>query len=82
MSTAPPHSPPRPMPWATRNSSSRMGAATPICACVGSRPIRKVDTPMIISVTTRMLLRPTRSPKCPKITPPSGRVTKPTAKVV
>ncbi len=38
--------------------------------------------PMIISVITSMLLRPTRSPKWPKMTPPSGRVTKPTAKVV
>lgn len=37
---------------------------------------------MIISVMTSMLLRPILSPKWPKITPPSGRVTKPTAKVV
>ena len=37
---------------------------------------------MIMSVITSMFLRPMRSPKWPKITPPSGRVTKPTAKVV
>ena len=33
---------------------------------------------MIISETTSIFLRPMRSPKWPKMTPPSGRATKPT----
>ena len=37
---------------------------------------------MIISVTINMFLRPSLSPKWPNISPPSGRVTKPTANVV
>ncbi len=37
---------------------------------------------MIIRVMTSMLFLPMRSPKWPKISPPSGRVTKPTANVV
>ena len=32
MSTAPPHSPPTAIPWKTRNSTSRMGAHTPMIA--------------------------------------------------
>ena len=46
------------------------------------RPIRNVATPIIINVMISMLLRPSLSPKWPKIKPPSGRVTKPTANVV
>ena len=34
---------------------------------------------MRISVDTMIGLRPTRSPKCAKNTPPSGRAAKPTA---
>jgi hypothetical protein len=37
---------------------------------------------MIMSVMTSIFLRPILSPKWPKITPPSGRATKPMAKVV
>ncbi|CUJ72501.1 Uncharacterised protein [Achromobacter xylosoxidans] len=37
---------------------------------------------MIISVITSMLFLPMRSPKWPNTSPPSGRVMKPTAKVV
>ena len=36
---------------------------------------------MIMSVTTSMVLRPTRSPKCPKIAAPKGRAKNPTAYV-
>ncbi len=79
ISTAPPHSPPTAKPWSSRQTSSRIGAATPIVAYVGSRPIAKVATPIIISATTSIFLRPTRSPKCPNTTPPSGRATKPRA---
>ncbi len=53
----------------------------PIDACVGRQPIRNVATPMIMSEVTSIALRPMRSPKCPKITPPSGRAAKPTANV-
>jgi hypothetical protein len=31
-STEPPHSPPTPMPWITRNTTSNSGAANPIVA--------------------------------------------------
>jgi hypothetical protein len=40
-----------------------------------------VARPMSRSVRTSMFLRPSRSPKCPKTTPPSGRATNPTANV-
>ena len=53
----------------------------PIASYVGSRPIAAVATPMISSEITSIDLRPTRSPKWPKMMPPSGRATKPTAKV-
>jgi hypothetical protein len=36
---------------------------------------------MIMSDQTSIALRPTRSPKCPKMIPPIGRATNPTAKV-
>ena len=35
----------------------------PMEAYVGSRPIAKVAIPIIISATTSIFLRPTRSPK-------------------
>jgi hypothetical protein len=44
-------------------------------------PIRKVATPMISMVATRVFFLPMRSPMCPKIRPPTGLATKPTAKV-
>ena len=77
--TAPPHSPPTAKPCTSRQASSRIGAATPMEAYVGSRPIAIVEMPIISSETTSIFLRPTRSPKCPKTTPPSGRATKPSA---
>jgi hypothetical protein len=58
-----------------RSRISRMGARTPIVAYVGSRPIAKLATPMRLMVSTSMDLRPMRSPKWPKITPPRGRTT-------
>jgi hypothetical protein len=62
ISTAPPHSPPSPRPWEMRSTTSRMGAATPMAAYVGSRPIRKVAMPITSRVTTSTFLRPTLSP--------------------
>ena len=41
-------------------------------------PMRKVATPMISSDSTSMALRPMRSPKWPKMIPPSGLAAKPT----
>ncbi len=38
--------------------------------------------PISSSVTTSTVLRPLRSPKCPKMIPPSGRATNATALVV
>ena len=80
-STAPPYSPPTPMPWRIRSTTSRIGAQTPIWSYDGSRPIAAVPTPMITSVQISIVLRPIRSPKWPKMKPPSGRARKPTAKV-
>ena len=53
----------------------------PIAAYPGSKPTRKVQTPISTSVTTSMVLRPTLSPKCPKIMPPKGRAMKATPNV-
>ena len=61
-STEPPHSPPTPMPWMIRRTTSRIGAAMPQVARPGSRPIRNVAMPISISVHTRVALRPIRSP--------------------
>lgn len=62
-STAPPYSPPTPMPWSTRRTTSRMGAQTPISSYVGSSPIAAVPTPMMTRVQISIVLRPIRSPK-------------------
>ena len=75
-STAPPHSPPRPSPWPKRHSASSSGAATPI-VCVGRQhPDRTVETPIVISAATSVVLRPTRSPKWPNSADPIGRARK------
>jgi len=62
ISTEPPHSPPTAIPWTRRRRVSRTGAKIPIVAWLGSTPIRKVATPIIARVMTRVALRPTRSP--------------------
>ena len=38
-----------------------------------------VAIPMMIRLTISVFLRPTRSPTCPKTTPPIGRAAKPRA---
>ncbi len=81
ISTAPPHSPPTPSPWTRRSTTSSTGARNPIDAYVGSSPISVVATPIITSEMISMFLRPRRSPKWPKTTPPIGRATKPAPKV-
>jgi len=50
-----------------------MGARIPTCPWVGNRPIRKVATPISISVQISTFFRPIRSPSRPKKMPPSGR---------
>ena len=59
----------------------RIGADHPTCSNVGRRPIRNVTPPMRRRVITSIDLRPIRSPKCPKTTPPIGRATKATPNV-
>ncbi len=63
ISTAPPHSPPRAKPWTRRSSTSRTGARVPTWSNVGSAPMRNVETPIIIRLSTRSFLRPSLSPK-------------------
>ena len=70
---APPHSPPAEKPWMIRRVISRMGAQTPIWLYVGSMPISAVAAPIMTRVNTSMALRPSRSPRWPATTAPSGR---------
>ena len=72
-STAPPHSPPSPIPCPNRHSASSSGAATPIDRYTGSAPIATVDKPIVESAITSVVFRPTRSPKCPNSADPIGR---------
>ena len=53
----------------------------PMEAYVGTRPMATVETPMVSSAATSVVLRPTRSPKCPKSADPTGRARKAMAKV-
>ena len=80
-STAPPHSPPRPSPCPNRHRASSRGATIPTVAWVGSRPMATVERPMVIRAATRVALRPTRSPKCPKARAPTGLAKKAMEKV-
>src|SRR5262249_16182328 len=72
-STAPPHSPPSPSPSPKRHAASSSGATTPIDAYVGRSPIVTVDRPIVSNAATSVVLRPTRSPKCPNSAEPIGR---------
>jgi hypothetical protein len=45
----------------------------------GSTPMSPVTRPIITTVISRHARRPMRSPRWPKMIPPSGRATKPTA---
>ena len=47
----------------------------------GTRPIRNDAEPMMSMVSTSIFLRPSLSPKWPKMTPPNGRARYPAAKV-
>jgi hypothetical protein len=50
-----------------------IGAAMPIVAYPGRHPTRNVARPMVSRVMIRFRLRPIRSPRYPKISPPTGR---------
>ena len=50
-----------------------MGAIIPICAQVGSKPIRNVGSAIISTVIMNSFLRPNLSPRCPIIAPDTGR---------
>ncbi len=81
-STEPLHSPPTAMPCRMRRMTSRTGAATPMVAVPGSRPISALDTPIMTRVMIRVALRalrPILSPQWPKRAAPIGLATKPTA---
>ena len=71
--TAPPHSPPSPMPCPKRHSASSAGAASPTDAYPGSTPTTNVDKPMVDKASTSVFLRPILSPKWPKSADPMGR---------
>src|SRR6185436_15022071 len=78
---APPYSPPRARPWASRRRTRMIGARMPIWAYVGSTPTRAVETPITVIVTRNVNLRPTMSPIRPKTAAPKGRTAKPAPKV-
>ena len=77
---APAYSPPVEKPWRSLRHTSRMGDQTPSTEAGGRAPMPKVASAIIMRVKARTSLRPRRSPSCPRITPPSGRATKVTAK--
>jgi hypothetical protein len=81
-SVTPPHCPPTAMPCRKRSATSRTGASAPIESAVGSRPMMNVAEPMSSRQVTSAGLRPTLSPKCPKIRPPIGRAMKPAQNVL
>ncbi len=77
---APPDcSAPAPKPCRNRHSTSRIGARTPALAKVGRQPMPNVAAPISNSVVTSTHLRPNRSPKWEKNSPPSGRAANPIA---
>src|SRR5262249_48940748 len=73
----PPYSPPRHRPWIMRRPNRMNAAVRPICSNVGIRPMQPVPTPMPVSVTRKVYLRPTRSPIQPNRNAPNGRIRKP-----
>src|SRR6267378_1391415 len=74
---APPYSPPRHRPWMIRRPKRMNAAVRPICSYVGINPIAPVPSPIPLSVTRNVYLRPTRSPIHPKRNAPSGRIRNP-----
>ncbi|MNQ98040.1 hypothetical protein D3C85_1137140 [compost metagenome] len=58
-----------------------MGAAIPIWLYEGSKPIANVATPISVTVTMKVYLRPTISPMRPNTNAPKGRTANPAAKL-
>jgi len=56
-----------------------IGAAMPMVAADGIIPTPAVAMPISVTVTRKVYLRPSRSPRKPKSTAPKGRKPKPTA---
>ena len=74
----PVNSPPTENPCSSRSVTSRMGAATPIDAYVGSRPMSNVAPPMSAIDNTSSARRPMRSPTAPSTRLPIGLPRNPT----
>ncbi len=75
ISAAPPHSPPTAMPWKTRRITSMTAPQGPATEASGTSPISVEAMPMTSIETISMSLRPSLSPKWPKMMPPSGLAT-------
>ena len=60
--------------------TSRAGAKGPAWGQVGNRPMANVAPPIMLTVMRKALLRPSRSPRRPKIKAPTGRKKKPAPK--
>src|SRR3954447_3459718 len=67
-----PYSPPVEKPWTRRATNSRIGARIPIEASLGMQPIAKVPSAIMIIVVASTRLRPMRSARGPKNSPPEG----------
>ena len=57
-----------------------IGAAIPMLAAPGMKPTPAVAMPISVTVTRKVYLRPSLSPRKPNSTAPRGRKPKPTAK--
>ena len=66
------------MPCSTRSNTSSSGAATPMVAVPGRMPMTAEARPITSSVMISVVLRPIRSPQCPKMAAPIGRAANPT----
>ena len=58
-----------------------MGAAQPMVAKPGTKPIAKVEPPINTKVNKKVYLRPIISPSLPNTNAPNGRTIKPAAKM-
>ena len=63
-----------------RSPMTMIGAAMPMLAALGIIPTPAVAIPISVTVTRKVYLRPSRSPRKPNRIAPSGLNPKPTAK--
>ena len=61
--------------------TSSAGAHQPMVSKSGSTPTNAVDSPISTMVMRKVFLRPTRSPRRPKMSAPKGRIANPAPKV-